>query len=434
MPVGGRAARISGPRSAISGRSSSISASNRSGCTGCRPTWPLTPRIRRCRSFTARSASAASELAELGKIARNQDLRLSFHPSQYVILNSPDPELTARSVADLVAQAEILDLMGDGARVGPGDPRRRDLRRPSASARRWAEALPTLPEPVRRRLVLENDDIRFGRPTSCRSTRRPASAWSSTTSTSGVSTPNGWTSARPWRSSWQPGRPASAPRSITPLLGPSSARSAGRTGRPARWSTSQLPPIWTGHADFVNPFEFVSFLRLAGDLEFDVMFEAKAKDLALIRARRDIARALRPKSPRGSGSPNSPRARTRRRSREIPPRSDRQRRAPLESRLGLPGFTRPQSPTPEPGRGGRKVNRRKWMRIGLGSVGAALAGYSAWQWRDDWFEKRVAVVEPGRLIRGAWQRPGSAPANDRAREDPDDRHAHGDQLGRPQVR
>ena len=25
---------------------------------------------------------------------------------------------------------------------------------------------------------------------------------------------------------------------------------------------------------------------------------------------------------------------------------------------------------------------------------------------DDWFEKRVAVVAPGRLIRGAWQRPG----------------------------
>jgi protein tyrosine phosphatase (PTP) superfamily phosphohydrolase (DUF442 family) len=26
--------------------------------------------------------------------------------------------------------------------------------------------------------------------------------------------------------------------------------------------------------------------------------------------------------------------------------------------------------------------------------------------RDDWFEKRVEVVAPGRLIRGAWQRPG----------------------------
>lgn len=38
-----------------------------------------------------------------------------------------------------------------------------------------------------------------------------------------------------------------------------------------------------------------------------------------------------------------------------------------------------------------------------------LAG-SALAWlglsRDDWLEKRVKVVEPGRLVRGAWQRPG----------------------------
>lgn len=35
------------------------------------------------------------------------------------------------------------------------------------------------------------------------------------------------------------------------------------------------------------------------------------------------------------------------------------------------------------------------------ALGTGLAVY-----RDDLWEKRVAVVEPGRLIRGAWQRPG----------------------------
>ena len=49
-----------------------------------------------------------------------------------------------------------------------------------------------------------------------------------------------------------------------------------------------VPPIWTGHADFVNPFEFSTFLRQTEGLEFDVMLEAKAKDLALLRVRRDI--------------------------------------------------------------------------------------------------------------------------------------------------
>ena len=31
------------------------------------------------------------------------------------------------------------------------------------------------------------------------------------------------------------------------------------------------PPIWTGHADFTNPFEFARFMRDAAGLEFDIM-------------------------------------------------------------------------------------------------------------------------------------------------------------------
>jgi len=51
-----------------------------------------------------------------------------------------------------------------------------------------------------------------------------------------------------------------------------------------------VPPVWTGHADFVNPFEFVHFLGAADGLVFDVMLEAKGKDLALLRLRRDLPR------------------------------------------------------------------------------------------------------------------------------------------------
>jgi UV DNA damage endonuclease len=51
-----------------------------------------------------------------------------------------------------------------------------------------------------------------------------------------------------------------------------------------------LPPIWTGHADFTNPFEFVRFMRDCEGLEFDVMLEAKAKDLSLLKLRPDLLR------------------------------------------------------------------------------------------------------------------------------------------------
>ena len=51
-----------------------------------------------------------------------------------------------------------------------------------------------------------------------------------------------------------------------------------------------LPPVWTGHADFTNPFEFARFMRDAAGLEFDVMLEGKAKDLALAKLRPDLLR------------------------------------------------------------------------------------------------------------------------------------------------
>ena len=48
---------------------------------------------------------------------------------------------------------------------------------------------------------------------------------------------------------------------------------------------------WMYHADYVNPFEFIDFVRMAAGLrEFDVMLEVRAKDLALIQLRRDLTR------------------------------------------------------------------------------------------------------------------------------------------------
>ena len=44
------------------------------------------------------------------------------------------------------------------------------------------------------------------------------------------------------------------------------------------------------------------------------------------------------------------------------------------------------------------------MKIALGAA-APAATWGAWQFRDEFFEKRFAVVVPGRIYRGAWQRP-----------------------------
>jgi UV DNA damage endonuclease len=58
----------------------------------------------------------------------------------------------------------------------------------------------------------------------------------------------------------------------------------------ARVKTVLLPPIWTGHSDFTNPFEFATFMRMAEGLEFDVMMEGKSKDVSIIKLRPDLLR------------------------------------------------------------------------------------------------------------------------------------------------
>jgi UV DNA damage endonuclease len=240
--------------------------------------------------FHGMVAESAAELAAIGRKARALDIRLSFHPSQYVLLNSPNPDLTAKSVWDLASQAEMLDRMELGpeavvvTHVGGayGD-------RP-ASAARWVETWGRLPEPVRRRLVLEHDDLRFS---------AADTLWiHGHTGVRLVFDHQHFWCLNPERlelretlermlATWPAGvRPKvhfSSPRTELRQL-----RRKDRTTR--RVSTVSVAPVWTGHADFVHPFEFVTFMRQTEELVFDVMLEAKAKDLALMRLRPDLLR------------------------------------------------------------------------------------------------------------------------------------------------
>jgi len=96
------------------------------------------------------------ELREFGARLQEIGMRTSLHPSQYILLSSPDPGVTARSIADLVVQAELLDgmevpgviVLHAGGKYGD----------PAAAMERTCAQIAALPEPVRRRLVLENDD------------------------------------------------------------------------------------------------------------------------------------------------------------------------------------------------------------------------------------------------------------------------------------
>ncbi len=231
-----------------------------------------------------------AELAALGADARAQGLRLSLHPSQYIIINSPDADLVQRSVRELAAQAAILDAMALGPEavvvlhVGGvyGDR--------SASRERFIHAYTQLPEPVRRRLVLENDDTRFsvgdilhihqhtGVPLiydyqhhMCLDRERipVAEALRACIAT--------------WPHGVQPKIHFSTPRTEMKAT----RRKNKQTGAAA---TVYQPPSWTNHADYVNPFEFINVMRQVPEREFDVMLECKLKDTALLRLRSDLPR------------------------------------------------------------------------------------------------------------------------------------------------
>jgi UV DNA damage endonuclease len=205
-------------------------------------------------------------------------------------LNSPDRALVRQSVWDICTQAEILDRMEQGPEaviiihVGGAYGDRR------AACERWVRTWEKMPARARARLVLENDDTRFG-PADVlwiheRTGVRLAFDYQHFWCFNPEGVPLGEIVERAL-ASWPPGvRPKihfSSPR--TEMR--ETVRVNRKTGRKQR---ALLPPLPTQHGDYLNPFEFATFMREHGGREFDVMLESKAKDLALLRLRRDLLR------------------------------------------------------------------------------------------------------------------------------------------------
>lgn len=100
----------------------------------------------------------AEKLAALGTKAQRYGIRLSMHPGQYTVLNSPDEGVVERAVADLAYHNDFLDALGIDAsnksilHIGGvyGD-------KPTAM-KRFVSAYGTLSEAIKARLIIENDD------------------------------------------------------------------------------------------------------------------------------------------------------------------------------------------------------------------------------------------------------------------------------------
>ena len=99
-----------------------------------------------------------AQFRRAGEFARVHGIRTGLHPDQFVVLNSPDENIVARSIADIESQAEIaewtnadtVNIHGGG---GYGDK--------SAALARFRRNLERLSSRARTRLTVENDDKTF---------------------------------------------------------------------------------------------------------------------------------------------------------------------------------------------------------------------------------------------------------------------------------
>ena len=95
-------------------------------------------------------------LKKIGEYARSLNHRLTFHPGQYNVVGTPNETTFQQTINDLSYHAEVLDRMGmgtDSVMVVHGGGLYGDK---EMTLERWCENYKRLPEPIRRRLVLEN--------------------------------------------------------------------------------------------------------------------------------------------------------------------------------------------------------------------------------------------------------------------------------------
>lgn len=222
----------------------------------------------------------APRFAQSGAYIRNHHMRISLHPDQFTLINSPDETILKRSEAELRYHAEILELMGldRTAKIqihagGVYGDKKASLER---FVRRWHQ----LDQRIRDRLVVENDD-------------------------------RSYTLADCLMLNDATGIPVlfdvfhhavnSSGESVLQAMERAAATWRMDDGIPMVDYSVQKPGARKGsHADSIDPEGFARFLEESSGVDFDVMLEIKDKERSALRAV-EIARDD-PRLERGEGA------------------------------------------------------------------------------------------------------------------------------------
>jgi len=199
---------------------------------------------------------------ECGREARSHDIRLTFHPDQFILLSSTDPGITLRSIEELAYQAEVSDwigadvinLHGGGAYGDKG-----------AALERVFGRIRKLDRSIRQRLTLENDDRVY--------TPADLLPWCEDSGVPFVYDVHHHRCLPDGQSVEQVTRRALKTWNREPLFHVSSPREGWNGPRPNL------------HHDYIDPADFPHCWR---HLDITVEVEAKAKELAILKLREEL--------------------------------------------------------------------------------------------------------------------------------------------------
>lgn len=212
-------------------------------------------------------------LATMGAYSRDRNMRLSMHPGQYTILNSPVERVFSAALADLDYHSSLLELMGlacnakiilhCGGRYGDKD----------HSIKRLEKRFLNLPDRIKCRISFENDENVCGAEILELCERVGAPAIFDT-----------------FHHEVHRSLPGMSNREIIEAF----ADTWPNGERQEIHYSDQHPAKRAGsHSDHVNVKRFIDFYDTVSDMELDIMVEVKDKEQSVLA----IRSALEKKSP-----------------------------------------------------------------------------------------------------------------------------------------
>lgn len=216
----------------------------------------------------------------IGDYAKQHDMRLSFHPDHFTVLSTPRPEVLRNSVKDLDYHVRMLEAMGLDARAKNNIHVGGAYGNKQEAGERFIQQFSELPERLKQRITLENDDKTFNAIETldiCERLGVPMvldihHQW---VNNEGESAASLWPRIlKTWET---PYGQADAP--MDDPLPPKIHVSSPKSEKDIR-----------GHADYVEVTPLFHFLRAIAPItdKVDVMIEAKKKDGALFELMRDM--------------------------------------------------------------------------------------------------------------------------------------------------